>query len=358
MQTDKKKQVLVQSQLTLRAIIWDVTALIVPAETDKLDQEIKAFTIYKILTARIAEQRAVRKEKKENNRVERQNKQRLIREQEKPLPATRDKWTVYQCMKKQLHKKGISMQEAVLVTDDGTLADYVYHCQRKEADLPVYGKSSGMAVVYYERVYKRKKVYADFIVQGFEEIGIQFFDRVQKRRNCLPWSILYTKRTCVREITIADLDELYDIYQVQGMTDYIEPLYEREMEEQYTKNYIRYMYYYYGYGMWIVQDRETGMLIGRAGIEHRDRDDQVWMELGYVIRKEYQNQGYATEVCMAILDYAKQELEMEDMHCFIHKDNLASIRVVEKLGFVFDGNTCDTPQDTRHFYKKLLVNDS
>ncbi len=356
---DQKKQALIQSQLTLRAIIWDVagskqaadiqhiehtntTKEILKAqpkkahsniehETAKLDRELELFAVKKIFVGQSGGKKA----------------------EQKYLQTARDSKAVYQDMKQQLHQLKIAMKEAVLVTDDSCLAYEVYYAQPANALLPIYKRKPGMAVVFYEDMDRQEEAAADFIVQGFEEIGIQFFDRVQKRRNGLPWNILYTKRTCVREITMADLDELYEIYQAPNMTDYIEPLYEREMEEAYTKSYIQSMYYYYGYGMWVVQDKKTGKLIGRAGIEHRDQDDEVWMELGYVIRKEYQNQGYATEVCMAVLDYAKQELKIDEMHCFIYQDNQASIQVANKLGFVCVGNMENGTQDTLHFLKKL-----
>ncbi len=53
------------------------------------------------------------------------------------------------------------------------------------------------------------------------------------------------------------------------MTDFIEPLCEkREDEIAYTKAYIENMYVYYGYGMWLVCDRENGEIIERG--DHED----------------------------------------------------------------------------------------
>ena len=48
--------------------------------------------------------------------------------------------------------------------------------------------------------------------------------------------------------------------------------------------------------MWIVCDRNTGELIGRAGVEHREELGGE-LELGYAIGVPWQRQGYATEVC-------------------------------------------------------------
>ncbi len=247
------------------------------------------------------------------------------------LPVCKSCLDAYEWIRRTLSENSASAAHALLVTQNAALADYIYR-----------GAKQGMALVFYEKEGEQR-ARADFIVQGFWEIGVQFLDRVLKRKNHLPWNILYTKRTCVREISLQDLDELFLLYQGEGITDYTEDLYERSKEEAYTDHYIRHMYYFYGYGMWIIRDRQTGALIGRAGIEHREVCGKTVRELGYVIGKEYQRQGYAYEVCRAILEYARERLCMDEIHCFIHPKNTPSIRLAKKLGFGFcEGEFCGT----------------
>ncbi len=133
------------------------------------------------------------------------------------------------------------------------------------------------------------------------------------------------------------------IYEQKGVTDYLEPLYEEEEEIAYTKAYIETRYRFYEYGMWVVFDKETGTMIGRAGLENRDvavgvdekgqfiYESQV--ELGYMVTPSYQRKGYASEVCRAILRYAKEELELHFVNAFIHAENTASIGLIEKMNF-------------------------
>ncbi len=313
------------SQLTLRVVVWDLR-LADAGETAKIEREWDSYQVRKIdLFSEIG----------------------IL---EKPA----DSRTKYDMIRNCLAKIGMKETDALLVTDDAVLAAYVYgpHKPGQILDQPKQGRP-GMAVVFYERETDGRCVEADLVVQGFEEIGVQFLDRVHKRKNGLPWNILYTKRTCVREITLDDLDALFELYRAKGMTDYTEPLFERDREEAYTRDYIKWMYYYYGYGMWVVCDRNTGRLIGRAGIEQRDtKDGGMQAELGYVIARDCQNQGYAQEVGTAVLEYAAQELEMEEMHCMVHRANAPSVRVAEKLGFVL----CETEEqkgDMLHYYKLL-----
>ena len=82
-------------------------------------------------------------------------------------------------------------------------------------------------------------------------------------------------------------------------------------------------------GMWLVFSRETGKLIGRAGLEHD--------EMGYMIAPKFQNQGYATEVCRFIIDYARENTDFEELYCRIDERNEASVRLAKRLGFVRNG---------------------
>lgn len=172
----------------------------------------------------------------------------------------------------------------------------------------------------------------EMLVEGFEEVEDLFILRVFQRHHNLPWTICETKRCIVRELTLSDLPALFELYEAPGVTDYTEGLYAYEEEYEYQKAYIRHMYGYYGYGMWLVFHKETGRLIGRAGLEHREIEGEVHLEMGYVIHPMYQRQGYATEVCESIVEYAWENTSFSEICCLIEPGNVASIALIEKLG--------------------------
>ena len=175
---------------------------------------------------------------------------------------------------------------------------------------------------------------ADILVEGFDEVDVQFLDRIMKRAQGLPWITVVTERCYLREITLDDLDDLFALYAQPGITDYTEPLYERPQEEQYTKDYIEKMYRFYGYGMWLVCDRESGVLMGRAGFSHQDLGDEIVLEMGYIIGVPYQRQGYATEVCEKLIAFARENLsDFGTLNCFVEPGNTASHGLIEKLHF-------------------------
>ncbi len=168
-----------------------------------------------------------------------------------------------------------------------------------------------------------------YAVESLAELDIEYLERVRRRYNHIPWDIGETDRCLIRELSLSDLPALYELYDKPGMTDFVEPLYDYETELEYQKAYIENMYGFYEYGMWLVFSKETGKLIGRAGLEHN--------EMGYMIAPEFQNQGYATEVCRFIIDYARKNTDFEELYCRIDEKNVASVRLAKRLGFVRNG---------------------
>ncbi len=197
------------------------------------------------------------------------------------------------------------------------------------------GKELGIATMAYANSSFPNQTHAgvDMVVEGFEEVDADFLEKVYQRYHRIPWTILETKRCVVRELSLDDLDGLFELYADDGIDAYTEPLYPYEEEKEFQRAYIENMYRYFGYGMWLVFEKESGKLIGRAGLEHREYNDVVELELGYLIGRRYQGKGYATEVCKAILDYAKEHAGFERINTVIQDGNDISMALSRKLGF-------------------------
>lgn len=197
------------------------------------------------------------------------------------------------------------------------------------------GKELDVATIAYAKSEFPNQSYrgVDMIVEGFEEVDADFLEKMYQRHYRIPWTILETERCVVRELSLEDLDGLFELYADDGMDAYTEPLYPYEEEKEFQRAYIENMYRYFGYGMWLVFEKKTGELIGRAGLEHREYNDVVELELGYLIGRKYQGKGYATEVCTAILDYAKENAGFERINTVIQDGNDVSIALSKKLGF-------------------------
>lgn len=91
-----------------------------------------------------------------------------------------------------------------------------------------------------------------------------------------------------------------------------------------------------GYGMWAIEDRARGVLLGEAGLlsAHRGLAELEGVpEAGWVLGPDAWGQGIATEAMTAILHWADQGLDAPSIRCIIAPDNGGSIKVAEKLGF-------------------------
>lgn len=199
-------------------------------------------------------------------------------------------------------------------------------------------KALGLPVVYYSHECKGG-FGADMLLMSFGEIGFDFFQQIYDRHHGQPWVIAETKRCVIRESLLSDLDDFYEIYAQPSVAKYMEPLsldYQEEQDK--LRAYIRNQYPFYGFGTWTILDGETHRVIGRAGLEIRD--DMEGLELGYLIREEYQGQGIAFEVCRRILEYARKDLEVTDIFAKIDEGNQPSIKLARKLGvrIIFTGN--------------------
>jgi RimJ/RimL family protein N-acetyltransferase len=85
-----------------------------------------------------------------------------------------------------------------------------------------------------------------------------------------------------------------------------------------------------GYGIWAVEERATGELVGRIGL-HRP---EGWpgLEVGWLLARSRWGRGYATEGGAAAVGYAWRELDAGHLVSLIAPANERSIRVAERLG--------------------------
>lgn len=229
----------------------------------------------------------------------------------------------------------VILDEFLILTDSPKLAGI---CRKLDIAVAAVlsgnreGTAGGTADVCSERDFSG----IPYAVTDTEDLDEKYLERIWQRYRGIPWTICETERCLVRETTLEDVDSFYGIYRDKSITAYMEDLFEdREQERQYIRDYIEKVYGFYGFGMWTVCLRETKEVIGRAGLSMREGFEEP--ELGYVIGKNWQGQGIATEVCREILAYGRDELGFEQVRALMHPENEASKRLCCKLGFRYEG---------------------
>jgi [ribosomal protein S5]-alanine N-acetyltransferase len=92
----------------------------------------------------------------------------------------------------------------------------------------------------------------------------------------------------------------------------------------------------YGFGLWLLRDRATGEPIGRGGLQWTFVAGLNDVEVGWTVVPERWGEGLATEMASAAIEVARNELRLESIVAFTRPDNVASRRVMEKTGFVYE----------------------
>lgn len=146
--------------------------------------------------------------------------------------------------------------------------------------------------------------------------------------------ILETSRLILRELTIDDKYELSLILSdKESMKYYPHPFSDIEVENWINWNIENYKKY--NHGLWAVILKESNIFLGDCGITIQDIENEKLQELGYHIKKEYNNQGYATEAAKACIDFAFQELNIKTLYSYTTIDNLPSQKVAQKIGMKY-----------------------
>ena len=115
-----------------------------------------------------------------------------------------------------------------------------------------------------------------------------------------------------------------------------------------------------GIGIWCIADRRTGEKLGDTyllpmPIDEDDTDFSLVVmgqmpdadiEIGYFLKRSAWGRGYATEVCKRLLQFAFQEVSLNEVVASVEDGNVASKHVLEKSGLLDRGRTRSYGQDS------------
>ena len=149
--------------------------------------------------------------------------------------------------------------------------------------------------------------------------------------------VLETEHLLIRHFEPGDLDALFALYSDAEIRRYIP---EGMLTVEETREELEY--YLQGHpdhpelGLWATVHKENGRFIGRCGLLPWTIDGRAEVEVAYLIDKGYWGQGLGTEAAQGILDYGFEKLKLPRLICLIEAENLASIRVAQKIGMTFE----------------------
>lgn len=154
---------------------------------------------------------------------------------------------------------------------------------------------------------------------------------------------LITRRLTLRPLTQADWDDLAAILQdAQVMYAYEHHFSKEEVDQWLERQLTRYERE--GVGLWAALERESGRLIGQAGITWQDWGELRVPEIGYLFHRAFWHQGYATEAARAWREYGFSTLAVPALYSIIRENNIPSQRVAIRNGMSVVGRM------VKHYY--------
>jgi RimJ/RimL family protein N-acetyltransferase len=145
---------------------------------------------------------------------------------------------------------------------------------------------------------------------------------------------LETDRLILRRFTEADVENLVRLDSDPEVLRYINggmPTPRDVIEHEILPRFLRYYDRYEGYGFWAAVERTSNEFLGWFCL-HPEEENEDRVALGYRLRRQAWGKGYATEGALALIRKGFTELGMRRVFAGTYEHNVASRRVMEKVG--------------------------
>lgn len=148
-----------------------------------------------------------------------------------------------------------------------------------------------------------------------------------------------TERLILRELLTSDVDGMFELDSDPEVHKYLgNKVISDKNQIAKVINLVRQQYIDNGIGRWAVIDKRTNAFIGWTGLKfvtELTNGHMNYYDLGYRLIRKYWGQGIATETALICLDYAFNELKIEEVYAAASCENLASNKILQKVGMSF-----------------------
>lgn len=146
--------------------------------------------------------------------------------------------------------------------------------------------------------------------------------------------IFETPRLLLRQFTEEDAPLIYKLNSDPEIVKYVhEPVLENEVQAKKILTHYILLQYQLNLGRWAIHTKANNEFIGWCGLKYIEETGII--DLGYRLLKFAWGKGYATEAAKYTLDYGLRDLKIEVITGMAHIENIASLKVLEKIGMNF-----------------------
>ena len=167
--------------------------------------------------------------------------------------------------------------------------------------------------------------------------------------------IIETERLVLKPMSVEDSQLIFELYNSPNFIKFIGDRNIKTLEdaENYIKNRFLPQMERLGYGNFLITKKDDGKKIGGVGIFERDGLDVH--DIGFSFLPEFEGKGYGFESAKKLMETAFSELGLKKISAITSKENVASQKLIEKLGLNYL-KTIQLPDDEEELLYYETVN--
>ncbi len=147
--------------------------------------------------------------------------------------------------------------------------------------------------------------------------------------------IIESERLYLRTLSYADIDDLYTL--IFSEKEVLKHTFGHALTNlaQVTEFLAESGNFNGVFGLSALVERNSGQLIGLAGVLESRHLTELDYEFGFILAKKYWGKGYAKEIGQAQIDFIGEQLNVSRVLAFVNQSNLASIKTIKRLGLEY-----------------------
>lgn len=170
--------------------------------------------------------------------------------------------------------------------------------------------------------------------------------------------IIETERLNIRHIEESDAEFIHSLFNTDTFIKYIG---DRNLKtiadaQTYIQTGPQAMYEKMGFGLFLVELKEGLVPLGISGLIKRDTLDDI--DVGYGFHPEHEGAGYALESTQAVVNYAKDILNISRLVAITTAENNRSINLLAKLGLEFEKELRQEEETLQLYSSEFLIDDN
>ena len=169
--------------------------------------------------------------------------------------------------------------------------------------------------------------------------------------NFTPFPVLETERLTLRALELNDAKAIFGLRTNKEVNTFITRTMLNNLSE--TRAFIDRISNSIANNtsiFWVLETKDTAELIGTVGLRNFEIEED-YAEIGYDMHPDFQEDGYMSEAFKAILNFAAKQMDLKFIEAFTHKDNNASLALLEKYNFELQPDRKDVGFEDNRVYR-------